>query len=172
MPLKGNMFILCIQIHKYLSKTLLYRFGWDLFAREWRILFFLKKYYCIYLICMSILPACVSVHHICAVFTEARRGHWVSRNCYRWLWATTTQVLGMKSGSSAEAAREMSGPEDAAKLLWWWQCVNVNWVSFFQFSLISFPHPSNNSSIYSPTSHSLLVPEILAQFKTSLSSLI
>lgn len=32
----------------------------------------------------------------------------------------------MKSGSSAKAAREMSGPEDAVKLVWWWQCVNVN----------------------------------------------
>lgn len=38
--------------------------------------------------CNVVLPACVSVHHVCAVAKEARKGSQISWNqSYEWLWA-------------------------------------------------------------------------------------
>lgn len=50
----------------------------------------------IFLMCMGILPACMSVDHVIEVFHEARRRHWIPW-CwsYRWLWAVTW-VLGIE----------------------------------------------------------------------------
>lgn len=39
--------------------------------------------------CMADLPTYISVHQVCAVSTETRRGCWILWNQnYRWLWAT------------------------------------------------------------------------------------
>lgn len=61
-----------------------------------------------FLMCMSILLACISVHYMCLGSTEPRRGCWI-----RWelelqqLWATR-RVLGIKHGSSTLLTAEPS----------------------------------------------------------------
>lgn len=62
-----------------------------------------------YSVCISILPECMSVHHVCApclclVSKETRRRYWILWNwIYRWLWATML-VLNSNLGPLQEQA--------------------------------------------------------------------
>jgi hypothetical protein len=56
--------------------------------------------------CMSLLPTFMFVHHMCAVPTEARRGHqlpWSKNQLHN-----TKQVLGIEPGSSGRAASTLN----------------------------------------------------------------
>lgn len=59
-------------------------------------------YSCFYFVGMGVLPTCMSMHHLCAMSKEARRGHQIpwSWSC-RWLSATMW-VLGIESLSSLQ----------------------------------------------------------------------
>lgn len=93
-PLRGAWPLLLIAYHK----------SW--FLLKWSFLCFLVSLLESFItICMlKCLPACMLLHPMCLVPTEARRRHLMPYNWgYRWLWASTW-VLRMEPGSSARAA--------------------------------------------------------------------
>lgn len=58
----------------------------------------------IFFMCMGILPACMSVDRVTAVFHETRRRHWIPWSwSYRWMWAVTW-VLGIETRFFARTA--------------------------------------------------------------------
>ena len=57
---------------------------------------------------MCVLPACVSVHHVCTVLIEVIKRCQILWDCsYKWL-LSATWVLGIKPGSLRSAARALT----------------------------------------------------------------
>lgn len=71
--------------------------------RDWLFKLLLLKYLFIFILCAQCF-VCVYMQHMCAVHTQARRGHWITRNwCHSQLWATMG-LLGARPESSARTA--------------------------------------------------------------------
>lgn len=68
--------------------------------RDWLFKFLLLNYLFIFILCAQCF-ICMYMQHMCAVHTEARRGHWIPRNwCHSQLWAAMG-LLGARPESSA-----------------------------------------------------------------------
>lgn len=55
-----------------------------------------------YFTCVGVFPSCVSVHHMHAVLTEARRGHQIPCSCLQSGYGPFIWVLGIKTRSSKD----------------------------------------------------------------------
>lgn len=65
-------------------------------------------YFFIFLMCMGVLLACMSVHHVCAVPEEARRGCRRPRNWSRRQLLAVIWVLAFKPRSSERSQNALN----------------------------------------------------------------
>lgn len=81
---------------------------WIIFTKILQGRYFYYSYFIFFhfILCVGILHACMSVHHMCAVPVEGRRGHRISWNCsYKWLW-TAMWELGPLQGQPVLSTSE------------------------------------------------------------------